>query len=297
LKTVLRPFLIADELIGNKDPRPKRYVIDFRGLDVLQARKFSPAYLQIERSVLPQREAAAKKESIRNKAALAKNPGSQVNKHHANFLKRWWLMSYPREDMMRAIAPLKRYIVCGQVTKRPIFEFVSTEINPNAALVVFAYDDDYSFGVLQSEIHWQWFVNRCSTLTERFRYTSNTVWDSFPWPQGPSAGAVKKVAGTAVALRKARADLLKKHNMSLRDLYRSMELPGAHPLKDAHAKLDAAVREAYGMTPKQNVLAFLLALNAKVAAAEAKGDKVQAPGLPKAVVVKKPFVTPDALQP
>lgn len=297
LKKVLRPFLIADELIGNKDPRPQRYVIDFRGLDVLQARKFGPAYTQLERSVLPQREAAAKKEEDRNKAALAKNPGSKVNKHHANFLKKWWLMSYPREDMMKAISPLKRYIVCGQVTKRPIFEFVSTNINPNAALVVFSYDDDYSFGVLQSDIHWQWFTNRCSTLTERFRYTSNTVWDSFPWPQSPSAGAVKKVAAAAVALRETRADLLKKHKMSLRDIYRSMELPGAHPLKDAHTKLDAAVREAYGMTPKQNVLAFLLALNAKVAADEAKGQKVQAPGLPKVVAAKKPFVTTDALQP
>jgi hypothetical protein len=70
-----------------------------------------------------------------------------------------------------------------------------------------------------------------------------------------------------------------------------------HPLKDAHAKLDAAVREAYGMTPKQNVLAFLLALNAKVANAEAKGAVVQAPGLPNVVTAKKPFVTTDALQP
>ena len=206
-------------------------------------------------------------------------------------------MSYPREDMMKAIAPLKRYIVCGQVTKRPIFEFVSTDINPNAALVVFAYDDDYSFGMLQSDAHWQWFTNRCSTLTERFRYTSNTVWDSFPWPQSPTLPAVKKVAAAAVALRETRAALLKKHQMSLRDLYRSMELPGAHPLKDAHAKLDAAVREAYGMTPKQKVLAFLLALNGKVAEAEAKEQQVQPPGLPRVVKVKKEFVTRDALQP
>lgn len=51
------------------------------------------------------------------------------------------------------------------------------------------------------------------------------------------------------------------------------------------------------MTPKQNVLAFLLALNAKVANAEAKGAVVQAPGLPNVVTAKKPFVTTDALQP
>ena len=265
---------------------------------MLQARKFDQAYKQLERSVLPQREAAAKKEADRNKAALARNSKAKVNKHHTNFLKRWWLMSYPRDDMMKAITPLSRYIVCGQVTKRPIFEFVSSAINPNAALMVFSYDDDYSFGVLQSDIHWQWFTNRCSTLTERFRYTSNTVWDSFPWPQTPSAASAKKVAAAAVSLRATRAALLKKHRMSLRDLYRSMELPGDHPLKGSHAKLDAAVREAYGMTPKQNVLAFLLALNAKVADAETKGEFVQAPGLPTTVAAKKAaFISTDALQP
>ncbi len=99
----------------------------------------------------------------------------------------------------------------------------------------FAFDDDYSFGILQSGIHWVWFTNRCSTLTERFRYTSNTVWDSFPWPQSPSINAVGKVAAAAVQLRKVRAELATKHSKSLRELYRSMELPGEHPLKDAHA--------------------------------------------------------------
>jgi SAM-dependent methyltransferase len=297
LKNVLKPFLIADELIGKKNPRPGRYVIDFRGYDVLEARKFGAAFKQLERDVLPQREKAAKKEASRNKEARTKDANAKINKHHANFLKSWWIMSYPREDMMDAIEPLDRYIVCGQVTKRPIFEFVSTQINPNAALMVFAYADDYSFGILQSDAHWQWFINRCSTLTERFRYTSNTVWDTFPWPQNPSASSVKKVADAAVALREARAQLLKKHKMSLRDLYRSMESPGSHPLKDAHAKLDAAVREAYGMTAKQNVLAFLLALNAEVAANEAKKMKVQGPGLPFAIAKKNSFVTKDALRP
>ncbi|MBX4888504.1 MULTISPECIES: DNA methyltransferase [Rhizobium] len=296
LKDVLRPFLIADQLIGKKDPRPNRYVIDLKGLDILQAQGFGQIYKQLELGVLPKRQAAAAKEVERNQAILAKNPKAKTNKHHSNFLKQWWIMSYPREDMKRAIAPLSRYIVCGQVTKRPIFEFVSSSINPNAALMVFSYEDDYSFGILQSEAHWLWFVNRCSTLTERYRYTSNTVWDSFPWPQSPSANAVKKVAASAVDLRAIRATLLKKHNLSLRDLYRTLDLPGTNPLRNAHAKLDAAVREAYGMSPKQNMLGFLLALNSKVTADELSGKQIQGPGLPSSAGKKK-YVSGDALQP
>jgi len=130
--------------------------------------------------------------------------------------------------MVNRIAPLSRYIVCGQVTLRPVFEFVSTSIRPNAALIVFPFNDNYTFGILQSSLHWLWFTNRCSTLTGRFRYTSNTVFDSFPWSQAPSLNAVRKVAAAAVALRKLRRKLKEEHNMSLRELYRTLELPGPH---------------------------------------------------------------------
>ena len=51
----------------------------------------------------------------------------------------------------------------------------------------------------------------------------------------------------------------------LRALYRTLELPGANPLKDAHAALDAAVLAAYGFSAKAD-LAQLLALNQQVAA-------------------------------
>jgi hypothetical protein len=34
-------------------------------------------------------------------------------------------------------------------------------------------------------LHWEWFVARCSTLGGTFRYTSDTVFDTFPWPQFP----------------------------------------------------------------------------------------------------------------
>jgi hypothetical protein len=202
------------------------------------------------------------------------------------------------EDVDLLIAELakhSRYIVCARVTKRPIFAFVDAAVRPNDMVQVFAFDDDYSFGILQSGVHWEWFTNRCSTLTERFRYTSNTVWDSFPWPQKPTLNAARKVAAAAVEVRAVRAALVEKHKKSLRELYRSMELPGEHPLKAAHAKLDAAVREAFGMTPKQEALPFLLKLNHELAAMEAAGETVQGPGLPPVVKDRKPFVTADAV--
>ena len=280
-RDVLYPYLIADELIGRRDSLPRRHVIDFQPRSIMEAQAYKGLFARVKKTVLPARKAAAADEAKRNQEALAANSDAKVNHHHANFLKHWWLLSYPRDDMVQAISGIKRYISCGCVTLRPVFEFIDTQIRPNAALMVFPYEDDYSFGVLQSDVHWNWFINRCSTLAGRFRYTSNTVFDSFPWPQNPSESAVAKVAKMAVALRTLRNEQKLKHNVSLRELYRIMELPGAHPLKVAHLALDKAVREAYGMKKSGDPLPFLLELNAKVAAAEVANKAVTGPGLPK----------------
>ena len=198
---------------------------------------------------------------------------------------------------MTCLSPLKRYIACGQLTKRPIFEFIDTKISPNAALTVFPFEDDYTFGILQSDIHWRWFVERCSTMKADPRYTSNTVFDSFPWPQSPSAGAVTKVAKSAVALRIERHVLCKKYELSLRDLYRRLEGPGESTIKALQVSLDLAVREAYGMKSKESVLKFLLSLNGAVAVAETRKDFVQGPGLPGRFRSSRPLVTCDCINP
>ena len=82
----------------------------------------------------------------------------------------------------------------------------------------------------------------------------------------------------AAALRKLRNSLRAKHNLSFRELYRSLELPGEHPLKEAHAALDEAVGAAYGMTKGTDPLAFLLALNQEAAEREADGAAVAGSG-------------------
>ena len=197
--------------------------------------------------------------------------------------------------MKGAIVGLSRYIVCSRVTLRPIFEFVDPAIHPNDALNVFAFEDDYSFGILQSDIHWQWFVGRCSTQNGRPRYTSDSIFDTFPWPQVPSRAAIKKVAAAAVSLRALRHKLKQDNDLSFRELYRTLDLPGANPLKTAHTRLDEAVREAYGVGKKVETLTFLLDLNARVAQAESKAEKVTGPGLPAGAKTTG-LVTSDCLK-
>ncbi|MFL6335351.1 MAG: DNA methyltransferase [Pyrinomonadaceae bacterium] len=292
---VIFPYMTADDLLTTKPPSSERYVIDFHPRDVIAAGKYLAPFQRVKETVLPAREKAAEEEEERNASALADNPKSKVNMHHRNFLKRWWLLSYPREELILKISKLPRYIVCGQVTKRPIFEFICPNIRPNAALMVFTLPDDYSFGILQSDMHWKWFVARCSTLKGDFRYTSNTVFDTFPWPQSPTLAQAKKVAARAVALRELRKRLMEENDLSLRELYRTLDLPGQSPLKDAHDALNAAVRMVYGLGEADDPLPFLLDLNDKLTMSEAFMQCVVGPGLPPVVKNPEEFITNDCV--
>ncbi|WP_323760551.1 class I SAM-dependent DNA methyltransferase [Maricaulis sp.] len=295
LKDVLFPYLIANDLVGSPDSLPSRYVIDFGERDQLEAREFEPLFSMLQQTVLPKREQAALKEQEKNEALKAIDPTARLNRHHEGFLRRWWTLSYRRSDLMRAITNVKRYIVCGRVTKRPIFEFLSPTIHPGDALTVFVLEDDYSFGILQSDVHWNWFVERCSTLREDFRYTSNSVFDSFPWPQKPTLKDALAVAKAARELRNLRRSLCEKHGFTLRELYRSAELPGDHPVDEAKAKLEAAVRACYGMTPKVDALRFLFELNQQLNELEARGSEIFGPGLPERFSKNPEFYSDDCL--
>ena len=83
----------------------------------------------------------------------------------------------------------------------------------------------------------------------------------------------------------------------LRAVYRTLELPGKHPLKDAHAALDAAVLAAYGFDPKADLLEQLLRLNLDVAARIAGGQPVTAPGVPPAYGDATALITDDCIRP
>lgn len=181
-EAVLKPFLIGDELIANYKSQPKRYIIDFSFCDIYEASYYKELFKKVEKAVLPDREKRAEEQEQENENTLKANPNANPNKHHINFFNRWWQLAYGRTEMLNKIRSLNKYIVCSRVTSRPIFEFVSSTINPNDALSVFPLEDNYSFGIIHSNVHWLWFNERCSTLGTTYRYTSNTVWDSFPWP-------------------------------------------------------------------------------------------------------------------
>ncbi len=142
-----------------------------------------------------------------------------------------------------------------------------------------------------------WFVTKCGKLKSDFRYSAESVYDTFPWPQSPGVDQINAVAGAGREVRRVRGEALEKIKGGLRAVYRTLELPGKNPLKDAHAALDAAVLAACGFSPKSDLLAQLLALNLEVAARIDAGERVTAPGVPATYPDPSQLITDDCIRP
>lgn len=282
-REVIFPYLVGRELLTG-DGTPIRFVLDFDQMSILDAQQYQGAFAHIQQNVLPDLQTKASQEHDDEHA-------------HKDHLQHWWWHWRSRREMIEAISRLPRFLVCSRVTKRPIFVFASNQIRPGDALQGFAFADDYSFGVLQSDLHWLWFVTKCSKLKSDFRYTPESVFDTFPWPQSPSAKQIEAVAKAGREVRRVRAEALAKITGGLRAVYRTLELPGANPLKDAHAALDAAVLAAYGFSPKTDLLAQLLDLNHTVADRVENGEPVTSPGIPPSYPKPETLITSDCISP
>ena len=144
---------------------------------------------------------------------------------------------------------------------------VPTHVRPGDLVSVVALDDTYSFGVVSSSIHKAWLDVRCSTLGVANRYTSSTVWDTFPWPQAPTAAHIDAVEAAAQKVLDVRQELLEAGS-TLEQMYNAIRVEGRSTLRSAHEILDAAVLNAYGFDPEADIVEQLFALNRTIAADE-----------------------------
>lgn len=217
--------------------------------------------------------------------------------HYERWLKAWWEPREPSHKFFNRARSLRRVIACSNPQARNVFVFLSTVYVPNNTLQVFGFEDDYSFGIIQSSIHWEWAKAAGGKKSARTRYTGD-VWSTFVWPQEPQENEVLAVAAAARNLRRIRQSLMSANGWSLRALYQAATVAGPHQLNDAQAALDQAVRAAYGIPDNQESTEFLLELNRLVAEDEAEGRSIQGPGVPTGLDARDPRLTSeDCIQP
>ena len=274
--SVIHPFLGGRELLHATSIN--RWIIDVPLDDVVEANTRVPgAMAHLRKEVLPERQRLVEREKARNTEGAAHSESFKPEYQHQNFMGRWWQLWRRRPEMLASINKLDRYLACSRVSginRFPVFAFVDAIIWPGDSLSVFGLADDYSFGILNSDLHVSWFRARCSTFKGDPRYTPTTVWDSFPWPQSVTEDQAMSVAQVAAAIIEHREQYLDR-GISLAKQYDALRVPGRSKLRDLHAELDAAVRAAYSFNTDDDGLAQLLALNQDLAASI---DTVYGPG-------------------
>lgn len=125
----------------------------------------------------------------------------------------------------------RRYIPMGFLTPNDI---------ASGSALVFPGATEYQFGVLSSAMHNAWARCVMGRMKSDPQYSSNIVYNNFPWPENVStkdADSVEEAASGVLATRS------KFPNSTLADLYDPLSMPTA--LVKAHDALDRAVDRCY----------------------------------------------------
>ena len=141
---VVRRYLIGDDIAHSPYQGASRWIIDF-GQRSLEAAQTYPEALKIVRErVKPDRDAN-------------RDPG---------FRTKWWLFGRPRGEMREALTGLGTFLAGTATGKRLLLTRVEPSVSPSNLVNVFAFDDDYSMGILMSRAHdaWAWSSPRRSRL-------------------------------------------------------------------------------------------------------------------------------------
>ena len=191
----------------------------------------------------------------------------------------WWLHGYPATEMRRALGPLSRYIGTSVTAKHRFFAWLPAVSLPSNSVVAIASDDDYMFGILHSNIHIRWASAMGTQLREAqsgMRYTPTTCFETFPFPR-PAEEQQQAIGAAAAELNSLREGWLNPPRVSAAELRKRKltNLYNQRPtwLDNTHAKLDAAVADAYGWPADltdTEILERLLALNLERAGASAE---------------------------
>jgi hypothetical protein len=115
-------------------------------------------------------------------------------------------------------------------------------------------------------MHMAWVRQVGGRLKSDYRYSGSMVYNTFPWPQGPSEKQHAAVETAVQTVLDAREEWLTK-GATLADLYDRLAMPAK--LVNAHTALDRAVDRCYRSQPFTNErqrVEFLFALYEKLTA-------------------------------
>jgi SAM-dependent methyltransferase len=240
---VLKLFSMGANLAKNPHGKPERWIIDFNDMSLESASEYVLPFEHVKSTVKPERD------NNRDKKARAD----------------WWKFLRTRPEMREAIAPLSHYFTVPRVSKWAVFIPAPVSWLPGDLNIVVATDDFYTLGILTSKVHRLWVKAQSSTLKGDTRYTHNTCFETFPFPQKPSGLLVEQIRTAVERLHEYRTQEMEKKQWGITQLYNQFFQEPASQLFQLHAELDKLVMSAYGFDPRDSILEQLLELNQQLA--------------------------------
>ncbi len=257
-QAVLKLFLDANDLTKELNGQPSRWIIDFENRTVEDASMFSHPFNYVREYVKPERD------NCREKVLREK----------------WWRFKRTHAAMRNAIAPLDVYFAVPAHSKWFIFLPSQPDWLPGNSTKVVASNDYYVLGILTSKTHRTWVKAQSSTLKGDTRYTHNTCFETFPFPQTPTPKIIEKIRQTTLALHQYRSQQMEQKQWGITKLYNAYFDEPASQLYKLHQQLDSLTLQAYGFTPQDDILEKLLTLNHQLAAQEQAGQPIIGPHAP-----------------
>jgi len=228
-RDVLRPYLGGEDV--NRHPRQlfARYMIDFTGKSLDEARRW-PALLKIaEEKVRPARE----------------------KDNRGTYKTYWWRPGESAPALYASLVGLERCLVTARVTKHLAFSFQPTTRGFNEKLYVFPFDQYTQFAILQSRVHtlWAWLLS--STMKTDLNYSASDCFETFPFPQSDPRVVHPHLEAIGQTLYDVRAQRMADANVGLTQTYNALKDPSCVDptilaLRGLHETLDRTVLDAFG---------------------------------------------------
>jgi len=142
--------------------------------------------------------------------------------------------------------------------------FIQPKVIANGSALIVAKATLYDFGILSSAMHMAWMRYTCGRMKSDYQYSSQIVYNNYPWP---GALTDKQRAAVEVAAHAVLDVRAKYTTLTLADMYDSLMMPG--DLLKVHQALDRAVDRCYrreSFPSDRHRVEYLFALYEKITA-------------------------------
>ena len=222
------PYLGGHDLNSDSEQKPSRFVICFQDWPLTRAESYPDLLKVLSERVKLERDKVREKHEREN----------------------WWLFARYRGELRQAIFPLRQILVRSEVSTHHALAFVPKDWICSHKVIVFAFDDNYHFALLQSNLHEIWMRKFTSTLRTDTNYSPTDCFDNFPFPQTPSLEAKKHAECFGKEYLQYRRSIMEERNIGMTAIYNLFHNPNYTDddivkLRELHAEMDCAMLACY----------------------------------------------------